>query len=172
MQLIPVELGPTGPKAQDLALAAVLCGALCLLAGRLLPRFGRVLEERALILAGAGDEVRARGTLHSEAAPVPGAARETADGERDAALATGQARVEAERAAVEAELRGQVSEWASELASRIASEPLTGPPPAPDFGPGPERVLGPADGPALLRSVEPGGDPDPRPGAGPAGSGR
>lgn len=148
-------VGPVGPKAQALALAAVLCGALCLLAGRFLRRAGA-----APVLAGppgpgtafSEDRGEDAGTTRRPKADA-GAGVEGSSGDP----ATGQARDEAERAAAEAELRGRVSEWASELANRIATEPLIGPPPVPDTGGAPAR---------------PPGGPETRPDADPTGSGR
>ncbi|ATL32121.1 ATP synthase F0 sector subunit b [Streptomyces formicae] len=151
MLLIPMELGPLNPQVEHLALAAALFVVVHLAVGRFLPRVNRVLEERATILEGvtggptaelwhAAERVRGeRDVLLSEArreaARVRQAAREEGaaliaesreEGLRERAelLATGQARVEAERAEAEAELRGCVSEVASELASRIVGEPI------------------------------------------------
>ncbi|MFD4628620.1 hypothetical protein ACFVYR_01785 [Streptomyces sp. NPDC058284] len=180
MQPIPVELGPIGPKAQELAVAVVLCGALCLLAGRLLPRAGRALEGRGPVRTDAGGDTEARQRLLSEprreSAHVGRPARETVGVASDGALATGQARGEAERAEAEAELRGQVSEWASELASRIASEPLTGLPVTPFTGALPELPPVPDTGASVAPGGEPGilwsHEPDDPPAADPTGSGR
>ncbi|MEU6123792.1 hypothetical protein [Streptomyces sp. NPDC047123] len=156
MHLIPTDLGPVDPKVEEVAVAAALIGALCLLVGRLVTRAGRVLAGRSTLRAGtpgapAGAlpgrrrtvRVLGEGKLLSESRRGTGRAgrRAAEDGaalvvaapadaprDTDGGPATEQARGEAERAAAEAELRGQVSEWASELASRIAAEPLTGPP--------------------------------------------
>ncbi|WP_224058218.1 F0F1 ATP synthase subunit B family protein [Streptomyces kanamyceticus] len=146
-----MNLGPLNPEVEQLAVAVVLFAAVYLVVGRFLPRVNRVLEERAMLLEGAtggptadlwraAERVRdERGVLLSEArreaAHVRQAAREEgaaliADSrdeglrERAEIVATGQARVEAERAEAEAELRGCVSEVASELASRIVGEPI------------------------------------------------
>ncbi|MFJ2768551.1 hypothetical protein [Streptomyces sp. NPDC087300] len=151
MQLIPMNLGPLNPDVAELAVATVLFGAVFLLVGRFLPRINSVLEERATLLDGVtggpaaairreAERVRAEHeTLLSEArreaARVRQAAREEGaaliaeareDGLRERAeiVVTGQARVEAERVEAEAELRGCVSEVASELASRIVGEPI------------------------------------------------
>lgn len=151
MQLIPMNLGPLNPDVEQLAVATVLFGAVYLLVGRFLPRINRALDERATLLEGVtggpaaairreAERVRAEHeTLLSEArreaARVRQAAREDGaaliteareDGLRERAeiVVTGQARVEAERVEAEAELRGCVSEVASELASRIVGEPI------------------------------------------------
>lgn len=54
----------------------------------------------------------------------PGPDHPEGERERDAEVVRGQADVEAERAAAEAELRTRVSELASGLAGRLVGEPL------------------------------------------------
>ncbi|MFH8607141.1 hypothetical protein ACH4D5_06595 [Streptomyces sp. NPDC018029] len=117
MQFIPVQLVPTWLGPTQLGPIALLC-ALCLLAVRLLSGAGRVPVLAAPPVDGSRREPR--GMLLSEA---------RADGPWEDAgpLATGQAREEAERAEAEAELRRQISEWASEVAGRIAEAPRTAP---------------------------------------------
>ncbi|MFE0170766.1 hypothetical protein ACFWZ2_00490 [Streptomyces sp. NPDC059002] len=185
MQLIPMKLGPLNPEIEQLAVAAVLLGVVHVFIGRLLPRIDRVLEERAILIGGvtggpaaelrrAAEQVRGEheallAEARREAARVRQTAREKGAGlivaarddglrERAELVATGQARVEAERAEAEAELRGRVSEAASELASRIVGEPI----PAPATNPG------------LLAGPDARGNPggDTAPGTGPTGSGR
>ena len=151
MQSIAMNLGPLKPEPAHLAVAAVLFGSVYFLVRRILPRIDSVLEVRAKILEGVtggaaadlrseAERVRAErermlAEARYEAAQVRQQAREEgaaliaaarADGlrERDEVLADGAVRIKAERASAEAELRGQVSELASELASRIVGEPL------------------------------------------------
>ncbi|MFE0134095.1 hypothetical protein ACFWY6_21395 [Streptomyces sp. NPDC059037] len=151
MQLIAMNLGPLKPDPQHLVAAAVLFGSVFFLVRRILPRLDRVLEIRAGILeeitGGATAELRTeaervrdkreellaearhdaalvRQRAREEGAALIAAAREDGVRERDGLVASGQARIETERASAEAELRGQVSELASELASRIVGEPI------------------------------------------------
>ncbi|TGB15012.1 hypothetical protein [Streptomyces sp. MZ04] len=151
MQLIAMNLGPLKPDPHHLVVAAVLFGSVFLVVRRILPRLDRVLEVRAGILegvtGGAAAELRleaervrdkreamlaearheaalVRQQAREEGAALIAAAREDGVRERAELVASGQARIETERASAEAELRGQVSELASELASRIVGEPL------------------------------------------------
>ncbi|MFG2497522.1 hypothetical protein ACGFSB_04820 [Streptomyces sp. NPDC048441] len=151
MQLIPMPLGPINPDVENLVVGVVLFAPLYLFVRRMLLRINRVLEERATLLDGVtggpaaelrreAERIRAeraamlaearreaahvRQRAREEGAVLIAAAREDGLRERDEALAAGQARVEAERASAETELRGQVSELASDLASRIVGEPL------------------------------------------------
>lgn len=151
MQLIAMNLGPLKPEPQHLAVAAVLFGSVFFLVRRILPRIDRVLEVRAGIFeeitGGHAAELRSdaervrdardamlaearhdaalvRQRAREEGAALIAAAREDGVRERDELVASGQARIESERASAEAELRGQVSELASALASRIVGEPI------------------------------------------------
>ncbi|MEV2256095.1 hypothetical protein AB0I94_36995 [Streptomyces sp. NPDC050147] len=151
MQLIPMPLGPINPEVEHLAVGAVLFGSLYVFVRRMIFRVNRVLEERATILEGVtggpaaelrreAERIRAEreATLaeaRHEAARTRQQAREQgavliaaarADGlrERDEILTAGQATIVTERASTEAELRSQVPELASVLASRIVGEPL------------------------------------------------
>ncbi|MCX4671629.1 hypothetical protein OG453_33920 [Streptomyces sp. NBC_01381] len=151
MQLIAMNLGPLKPEPQHLVAAALLFGPVFLLVRRILPRLDRVLEIRAGILdevtGGQTAELRSeaervreardamlaearhdaalvRQRAREEGAALIAAAREDGVRERDELVMSGQARIETERASAEAELRGQVSELASALASRIVGEPI------------------------------------------------
>ncbi|MEV0318432.1 hypothetical protein ACIBKX_09515 [Streptomyces sp. NPDC050658] len=151
MQLIAMNLGPLKPDPQHLVAAAVLFGSVFFVVRRILPRIDLVLETRAEILDGVtggaaaelrreADQVRescerllaearrdaaqVRQQAREEGAVLIEAARADAIRERDELVASGQSRIEAERASAEAELRGQVSELASALASRIVGEPI------------------------------------------------
>ncbi|MEV8019014.1 hypothetical protein AB0O76_22265 [Streptomyces sp. NPDC086554] len=151
MQLIAMNLGPLKPEPQHLAAAAVLFGSVFFLVRRILPRLDRVLEVRAGILEGVTggpaaelrleaerirdkreemlaearhDAAQVRQRAREEGAALIAAAREDGVRERDELVASGQARIETERASAEAELRGQVFELASDLASRIVGEPI------------------------------------------------
>lgn len=151
MQLIPMPLGPINPDVENLAVGVVLFGSLYFFVRRMIFRVNRVLEERATILDGVtggpaaqlrreAERIRAEreATLaqaRHEAARTRQQAREQgavliatarADGlrERDEILTAGQATIATERASTEAQLRSQVPEVASVLASRIVGEPL------------------------------------------------
>ncbi|MEV0112317.1 hypothetical protein AB0H77_03530 [Streptomyces sp. NPDC050844] len=157
MQLIAMNLGPLKPEPQHLVAATLLFGSVFLLVRRILPRIDRVLEIRAGILdevtGGQTAELRSeaervreardamlaearhdaalvRQRAREEGAALIAAAREDGVRERDELVTSGQTGIETERASAEAELRGQVSELASALASRIVGEPIpatTGP---------------------------------------------
>ncbi|MFE6161676.1 hypothetical protein ACFQ7F_22500 [Streptomyces sp. NPDC056486] len=151
MQLIPMPLGPINPDVESLVVGAVLFGPLYFLVRRMILRLNRVLEERATLLEGVtggpaaelrdeAERIRAeheatlaearreaaqvRQQAREEGAVLIAAAREEGVRERDEALVGGKSRIEAERASAEIELRLQVSELASELASRIVGEPV------------------------------------------------
>ncbi|MFF1692341.1 hypothetical protein ACFVXC_01775 [Streptomyces sp. NPDC058257] len=151
MQLIPMQLGPINPDVEHLVVGAVLFGPLYFLVRRMILRLNRVLEERATLLEGVtggpgaqlrreAERIRAeheatlaearreaaqvRQQAREEGAALIAAAREDGGHERDEVLAGGKDRIEAERASAEIELRLQVSELASALASRIVGEPL------------------------------------------------
>ncbi|GAA3123602.1 hypothetical protein ACFQ0X_07910 [Streptomyces rectiviolaceus] len=151
MQLIPMQLGPINPDVESLAVGVVLFGSLYVFVRRMVLRVNRVLEERATILEGVtggpaaelrreAERIRAeheatlaearheaaqvRQQAREEGAALIAAAREDGVRERDEVLAGGKAGIETERVSAEAELRGHVSELASELASRIVGEPL------------------------------------------------
>ncbi|MFD7019209.1 hypothetical protein [Streptomyces sp. NPDC059161] len=154
MNLLPINVGPLNPEVPDLLLGLVAF-ALCfwMLAGVLLPRVKRTLEEREALTTGRTHEAEA---LLAEAAEVrtryeaelAGARHEAArirqqakeDGtaaiaaaraegirERDEILAAGTADIAAARAAADAELRPYVHVLATELAGRILGEALPAP---------------------------------------------
>ncbi|MFE4868332.1 MULTISPECIES: hypothetical protein [unclassified Streptomyces] len=154
MNLLPINVGPLNPEVPDLLLGLVVF-ALCfwMLAGVLLPRLKRTLEEREALTTGRtheaeavlaeAAEVRARyeaelaGARH-EAARIRQQAKEDgtaaiaaarAEGirERDEILAAGTADIAAARAAADAELRPYVHVLATELAGRILGEALPAP---------------------------------------------
>ncbi|WP_267057450.1 hypothetical protein [Streptomyces sp. NBC_00083] len=146
-----MNVGPLNPAVPDLAIGLVSF-ALCfwLVAGVLLPRIKRTLEERealttgrdheAELLLAEAAEVRARyeaelaGARHEaarirqqakeEGAAAIAAARAEGARERDQNLAAATAGIAAARAAAEAELRPYVHELAAELAGRVLGEPL------------------------------------------------
>ncbi|MEU5000097.1 hypothetical protein [Streptomyces sp. NPDC021622] len=151
MQLIAMNLGPLKPDPQHVVAAAVLFGSVFFLVRRILPRIDRVLEVRAgffeeitgghaaelrsdaerirekreeLLAEARHDAALVRQRAREEGAALIAAAREDGVRERDELVASGQTRIETERASAEAELRGQVSELASALASRIVGEPI------------------------------------------------
>ncbi|MER5254300.1 hypothetical protein [Streptomyces sp. NPDC002855] len=151
MQLIPMPLGPINPDVENLVVGAVLFGSLYVFVRRMILRVNRVLEERATILEGVtggpaaqlrreAERIRAereatlaearreaaqvRQQAREEGAALIAAAREDGVRERDEVLAGGKARIEAQRASADAELRAHVSELASELAGRIVGEPV------------------------------------------------
>ncbi|MFJ6572798.1 hypothetical protein ACIQNU_35855 [Streptomyces sp. NPDC091292] len=155
MYLVPTDIGPLHPKVGELAVALPVF-ALCLFAvARAVPRLRRARARRedrthgaarrseavrvraereraetVAVLAGAhGDAARARQRARETgAAPVAGA---RADGSREGGVAAvvGQAKTEARRAEVEAELRLTVSEVASDLAARMVGERRQAPEP-------------------------------------------
>ncbi|WP_063795182.1 MULTISPECIES: F0F1 ATP synthase subunit B family protein [Streptomyces] len=154
MLLIPANIGPLNPDVAQLVFGVVVFGGLLPLVGRLLPRIDRVLLDRqaifdsveggttalfrreaerlevlteGLLAEARRDAARTRQKALEEGAALIDSARAEGRRERDEVVVTGQARVEAERAAAEAELRGRVSELASELASRIVGEPVAAP---------------------------------------------
>ncbi|MFF4182611.1 hypothetical protein ACFYZ9_05435 [Streptomyces sp. NPDC001691] len=151
MKLLPINVGPLNPTVPDLLVGFVLF-LLCfgVVAGVLLPRIRRTLEEREALTTGRAHEaeailaeaaeVRARyeaelaGARHEaarirqqakeEGAAAIAAARAEGVRERDEILTTGAARIAEARAAAEAELRPYVDSLAAELAGRILGEPL------------------------------------------------
>ncbi|MGW8725909.1 F0F1 ATP synthase subunit B family protein [Streptomyces sp. NPDC055808] len=154
MKLLPINVGPLNPTVPDLLIGLVLF-LLCfgILAGVLLPRVKRTLDEREALTTGRtheaetilaeAAEVRSRyeaelaGARH-EAARIRQQAKEEgtaamaaacAEGvrERDELLAAGAESIAAARAAAEAELRPYVDVLAADLAGRILGEPLTAP---------------------------------------------
>lgn len=152
MKLLPMDVGPLNPTVPDLLIGLVLF-LLCfgVLAGLLLPRLGRMLEEREALTTGRthaaeatlaeAAEVRARyeseladarheaarirQQAKEEGVAVMAAARAEGIRERDALLAAGTERIAAARAAAESELRPYVDVLAADLAGRILGEPLT-----------------------------------------------
>lgn len=151
MQLIPMQLGPINPEVEHLAVGAVLFGSLYVFVRRMILRVNGVLEQRATLLEGVtggpaaelrreAERIRAereatlaearreaaqvRQRAREEGAALISAAREDGVRERDEVLTGGKAAIKAERVSAEAELRGQVPELASELASRIVGEPV------------------------------------------------
>ncbi|MER6136909.1 hypothetical protein [Streptomyces sp. NPDC001815] len=151
MDLIPYPIGPLNPKVHDLGYALLVFAAVFLFFVRVLPRMQRVLDAREAAIRGVAEqaeEVRARaGQKRAEAESELAEARHDAarirqrafeegtavmavtraEGvrERDALLAAGRARIEADCAAAETELRMSVSELASDLASRVVGEHIS-----------------------------------------------
>ena len=145
-----MDIGPLNPVVGELVVAAVLFALVFLFFVRFVPRIQHVLDEResatkgteaeaealreqarikreevAAALAEARHEAaRIRQRAFEEGAALIAEAR--ADGRREhtALLAQGHARLTEDRATAEAELRVQVSELASNLASRIIGEPI------------------------------------------------
>ncbi|MFI9154938.1 hypothetical protein [Streptomyces sp. NPDC053367] len=154
MELIPTDIGPLNPHVEEMAVALVLFTGCYLLLARLLRRMNHVLELREQATDGVGRQAReiqeladaVRDQTHAllaearhdaarirHEAQVRGAtlladARAEAIRERDALLAESAARIEADRATAEAELRPYASELAEELASRVLGEPVTAAP--------------------------------------------
>ncbi|WP_327351967.1 F0F1 ATP synthase subunit B family protein [Streptomyces sp. NBC_01304] len=149
MYLLPESLpiGPLNMRVEDLALGAVAFGAAFAFIRAMVLRMNRVLQVReelstipeggiyhdiylaeqelAALRSGSRHEAaRIRQDALEEGASLLVAAREDGIQERDRILASGQARIEADRAAAEAELRLHVAELASELAARIVGEPI------------------------------------------------
>lgn len=151
MQLIPMQLGPINPEVEHLAVGAVLFGSLYVFVRRMILRVNDVLEQRATLLEGVtggpaaelrreAERIRAereatlaearreaaqvRQRAREEGAALIAAAREDGVRERDEVLTGGKAAIEAERISAESELRGQVPELASALASRVVGEPV------------------------------------------------
>ncbi|MGW7269480.1 F0F1 ATP synthase subunit B family protein [Streptomyces sp. NPDC054864] len=151
MQLIPMPLGPINPDVESLAVGTVLFGSLYFFVRRMILRVNRVLQERAAILEGVtggpaaelrreAERIRSereamlaqarreaaqvRQRAREDGAALIAAAREDGLRERDQVLTAGQAAIATERASTEGELRTQIPELASSLASRIVGEPL------------------------------------------------
>lgn len=151
MQLIPMQLGPINPEVEHLAVGAVLFGSLYVFVRRMILRVNGILEQRATLLEGVtggpaaelrreAERIRAereatlaearreaaqvRQRAREEGAVLIAAAREDGVRERDEVLTGGKAAIEAERISTEAELRVQVPELASALASRVVGEPV------------------------------------------------
>ncbi|MFE0099775.1 hypothetical protein [Streptomyces sp. NPDC059009] len=127
MHLVPADLGPVNPRVHDWAYALPLLALCYLLLRRVLRRAeGAEVPE-------AYEAYEATGPSREQSTALPEAARVEERRERGAVITAGQARVEAERASAEAELRCQVAEVASELASRSVDDPLpaVAPPPVP-----------------------------------------
>ncbi|MEU3368987.1 hypothetical protein ABZ734_00605 [Streptomyces sp. NPDC006660] len=147
-------MGPLNPTVQDLAIGLVsFVFCFWVLAGVLLPRIRRTLEEREALTSGRTQEaeatlaeaaeVRARyeaelaGARHEaarirqqakeEGTSAIAAARAEGARERDHILASGAADIATARASAEAELRPYVHVLAAELAGRILGEPLPTP---------------------------------------------
>ncbi|MFF3979564.1 hypothetical protein [Streptomyces sp. NPDC001828] len=154
MKLLPINVGPLNPTVPDLLIGLVLF-LLCfgILAGVLLPRVKRTLDEREALttgrtheaetilaeaaevrsryeaeLAGARHEAaRIRQQAKEEGTAAMAAARAEGVRERDELLAAGAESIAAARAAAEAELRPYVDVLAADLAGRILGELLTAP---------------------------------------------
>jgi F-type H+-transporting ATPase subunit b len=150
MELIPLEIGPLNPQVLEMAVALVLFAGCYGLLARLLRRMNHVLEMRAqatdgvdrqaqetyalaeavrdtalAVLAEARhDAARIRHEAQVRGAALIADARAEGIRERDALLAESAARVEADRATAEAELRPYASALAQELASRVLGEPI------------------------------------------------
>jgi F-type H+-transporting ATPase subunit b len=153
MELIPYPVGPLNPKVQDLGYALVLFAFVYVLVARVLPRMNQALEARddattgakdragatraraederdkaeALLAEARHDAARIRQHAFEEGTSLIAEARADGQLERDAVLAEGRSRIEAECMAAETELRISVSELASDLASRIVGEPIAAP---------------------------------------------
>ncbi|MEV8593900.1 ATP synthase F0 subunit B [Streptomyces sp. NPDC052012] len=151
MELIPMDVGPLNPPVEGLAAAVFLFAVCHLVVRRLLRRIDRVLEARrqasdgvrrqaedvraqaedvraevrAVLAAARHDAASVRRRAEEEGAALIAAAR--ADGVRqvDEMLAEAAARIESDRRAAEAELRGYASELAVELAGRVVGEPIS-----------------------------------------------
>ncbi|MGW2813386.1 F0F1 ATP synthase subunit B family protein [Streptomyces sp. NPDC001415] len=154
MKLLPMNVGPLNPTVPDLLIGLALF-LLCfwIMAGVLLPRIKRTLEQREALttgrsreaeallaeaaevrsryeaeLAGARHEAaRIRQQAKEEGAAAIAAARAEGNREREEILAAGTARIATARAAAEVELRPYVEELAAELAGRILGEPIPTP---------------------------------------------
>ncbi|MEE1762243.1 MULTISPECIES: F0F1 ATP synthase subunit B family protein [unclassified Streptomyces] len=150
MDLLPMDIGPLNPVVGELVVAAVLFALVFLFFVRFVPRIQHVLDEREAATKGTEAEAealreQARIKREEVAAALAEARHEAArirqraveegtaliaearaDGRREhtALLAQGHARLTEDRATAEAELRVQVSELASNLASRIIGEPI------------------------------------------------
>ncbi|MFG2717809.1 hypothetical protein ACGFW5_05810 [Streptomyces sp. NPDC048416] len=146
-----MNVGPLNPTLPDL-LIGLVSFVICfwILAGVLLPRLKRTLEEREALTTGRtreaeavlaeAAEVRARyeaelaGARHEaarirqqakeEGSAAIAAARAEGARERDEAIASATETISAARSAAEAELRPHVHVLAAELAGRILGEPL------------------------------------------------
>ncbi|MDG4863264.1 hypothetical protein P8605_34515 [Streptomyces sp. T-3] len=149
MYLLPEDLpiGPLNPRVEDLVIGTVVFGVVFAFIRTMVFRMNRVLRDREELstipeggiyhdihlaeqeLAAVRSDVRheaarIRQDALEEGSTLLAAAREEAIQERDRIVASGQARIEADRAAAEAELRLHVAELASELAGRIVGEPV------------------------------------------------
>ncbi|MGW7065354.1 F0F1 ATP synthase subunit B family protein [Streptomyces sp. NPDC054855] len=151
MQLIPMPLGPINPDVENLAVGVVLFGSLYFFVRRMILRVNRVLQERATILEGVTggpaadlrreaerirderedmlaqarrEAAQTRQQAREEGAALIAAAREDGLRERDEISAAGRTAIATERASTEAQLRAQVPDLATVLASRIVGEPL------------------------------------------------
>ncbi|WP_155055850.1 F0F1 ATP synthase subunit B family protein [Streptomyces blattellae] len=151
MDLIPVEIGPLNPQVQDLAVGLVLFAVCYLSIVPLLRRAHRVIEAReqatdgverhaeevralaeekhrearALLAEARHDAARTRQQAEAEGAALIAEARADGMRERDALLARAATRIEADRAAAEAELRTHIPQLAVDLASRVLGEPVS-----------------------------------------------
>lgn len=149
----PTNIGPLEPRIPDLAAALVLFAVCYAVMAPLLRRLDRVLEAREQATDGVkrqAAEVRAeadavreavlglladarhdaahiRQQAREEGAALIADARAEALRECDALLAESAARIEADRAAAEEQLRSHVPALAQELASRILGEPVAPP---------------------------------------------
>jgi F-type H+-transporting ATPase subunit b len=146
----PTNIGPLEPRIPDLAAALVLFGVCYAAMTRLLRRMNRVLEAReqatdgvdrqaeqlraeadavreavlTLLADARHDAARIRQQAREEGAALIADARDDALRACDALLAESAARIEADRAAAEEELRTRVPALARELASRVLGEPV------------------------------------------------
>ncbi|MET8411017.1 hypothetical protein ABZV34_23440 [Streptomyces sp. NPDC005195] len=153
MDRVPHPIGPLRPRIRDLLRALPLFALVCLLVARVLPWVNRLLEARddasngtgerseavraraereraqteALLAGARHDADRIRPPAQEPAAVVIVPAREDGQRAHDDAEAGDRARIEADRAAAEVELRISVSELASNLVSRIVGEGLGAP---------------------------------------------
>ncbi|MDO0938226.1 hypothetical protein QQY66_43300 [Streptomyces sp. DG2A-72] len=151
MDLIPVEVGPLNPQVLDLAVGLVLFAVCYLGMVPLLRRARRIMdareqatdgvakhaeqvralaeekrnEARALLAEARHDAARTRQQAEAEGASLIAEARADGIRERDALLARAATRIEADRAAAEAELHTHIPELAAELASRVLGEPVS-----------------------------------------------
>ncbi|MFJ8007157.1 F0F1 ATP synthase subunit B family protein [Streptomyces fagopyri] len=148
MDRVPYPIGPLDPKVRDLLLALPLFALVCLLVARALSRVNGLLAARrevgdstgerseavraraerervlteALLAEARHDAVRIPSRAEEPAAVVTAPAREDGRRAQDTAPVGDRARIDAERAAAEIELRISVSELASNLVSRMVGE--------------------------------------------------
>ncbi|MET9734147.1 hypothetical protein ABZZ79_26905 [Streptomyces sp. NPDC006458] len=149
MELIPWNIGPLNPRLPELIVALLLFTCCYAATARLLRRMNHVLEEReratdgadreaeqiraqaeatreealTLLAAARHDAARLRQQAREQGAALIAGARADALRERDAFLAESTARLDADRAAAEAELRLHVPDLAGRLAGSLVGEP-------------------------------------------------